>query len=128
MIRRNDGYIALMSVLIVGAAATAIGLTLLVSGANSQRSALVEQQSIQATALANACGEEALQVLHDNKTYAGTGTLTLSTGTCNYNITNTVTAATITTNSTVNDVVKKNTIYATINATNISITSWQEVI
>jgi len=51
------GYVALMAVLIVGAAATAIGLTLLTTAMDQGRAALVTQQSAQARDLADACGE-----------------------------------------------------------------------
>lgn len=125
---RNGGYIALITVLIVGAAATAISLVLLVTGADSQRAALVEQQSIQARSLASACAEEALQVVHDNKAYTGTNTITLSTGTCSYTVTSTGTSTrTIDTSATVDEAIRKVKVLITIGATNISINSWQEV-
>jgi hypothetical protein len=123
-----DGYIALLTVLIVGAAATAIALTLLLTGVDSQRSALIDQQTAQARQLTNACAEEALQVVHDSTGYTGTNNLTLSTGSCTYTVTNTgASTRTISTSATINNVVRRTTVYVTIGASNISITSWQEV-
>lgn len=130
MVRRQNesGYIALLSVLIIGAAATAIGLVLLTTGADSQRSMLVEQQSKQARALAVACGEEALQLIHDNVAFSGTNTLSLGQGNCNYIVAVTAaTTRTITVSGTVGSVVKKILVYVTIGTSSISITSWQEV-
>lgn len=129
MIFRQDGYIALLSVLILGAVATSVGLALLLSGVDSQRSALIEQQSKQARASAIACAEEALQIIHDNTTYTGTNNLTLSSVACTYTVTNNGgTSRTVVANGTAGNVVKKVQVYVTIGASSISVTSWQEVI
>ncbi len=124
----QHGYIALLTVLIVGAAATAIAMTLLLTGVDSQRAGLIQQQSTQARQLANACAEEALQTIHDTTSYTGTGTLTLGAGGCTYTVTSTgASTRTISTSATINNVVRRTTVYVTIGASNISITSWQEV-
>ncbi|HEU5121785.1 MAG TPA: hypothetical protein VFT59_02985 [Candidatus Saccharimonadales bacterium] len=128
MRRYQNGYIALLSVIVVGAAAMATALVLLTTGTNTQRSTLVLQQSIQARQLALACAEEALQLVHDTTAYTGTGSLTLGVGTCSYTVTSTgASTRTITTTGTVNDVVRKTAVYVTINSSSISISSWQEV-
>ncbi|HSX28914.1 MAG TPA: hypothetical protein VLF60_05705 [Candidatus Saccharimonadales bacterium] len=124
----ESGYIALLAVLIIGAATTAIALVLLTTGTNSQRSGLIEQQSKQARALATACAHEALQQIHDNIAFAGTNSLSLGQGSCTYTVTVTAgTTRTITTTGTVGSVVKKVQAYVTIGTSSISITSWQEV-
>ena len=125
---RQSGYVALLSVLVVGAVATAIGVTLLVLGADSQRETLVTQQSVQARGLADACVEEALQQLHDATDFTGPGNLTLDTGSCTYTVTSTGSSTrTITTTATVGNVVRKVAVYVTMSSSSISITSWQEV-
>lgn len=125
---RQSGYVALLTVLVVGAAATAVALVLLVSGADSQRSTLVEQQSKQARALAVACAEEALQQIHDNIAFSGTNSLSLGQGNCNYVVTVTApTTRSIAVTGTIGNVVKKIQTYATIGTSSISVTSWQEV-
>ena len=127
--RNQNGYVALLSVLIVGAIATTVGVTLLLTGTDSQRETLVTQQSAQARSLVDACAEEALQQLHDNTAFTGTNGLTLSQGTCSYTVTSTgASTRTITANSTVGNVVRKVAVYVTISSSSISITSWQEVI
>ena len=128
-IRRHEaGYVALLSVLVVGAAATAVALALLVSGSDAQRSNLVEQQSKQARGLAVACAEEALLQVHDNIAFSSTNTLlTLGQGTCTYTVT--VTAPTIrmiAARGTVGNVVKNIQTYVTINTSSVSVTTWQE--
>lgn len=129
MIKRNDtdGYVALLAVLIMGAAAMAVAVGLLVGGTDSQRATLVAQQAVQARNLATACAEEALQQMHDNTAFTGTNSLTLGQGNCSYTVTNTGGSnRTIDTSGTVNNVVKKLKVYVTI-TTSVSITSWQEV-
>lgn len=124
----SQGYVALIAVLIVGAAATAIATALLITSTDSQRTTLVLQRSAQARSHAVACAEDALQTIHDNTSYTGTTNLTLSSGSCSYTVTNTGgNNRTIVTSSTVGSVVRKLQIYATIGASSISITSWQEV-
>lgn len=124
----QSGYIALLAVLIVGAASLAIALTLLITGTDSQRSTLVLQQSTQARSLASSCAEEALQVMHDNTSFTGTNNLSLGQGSCTYTVTNTGgSTRTIDTTGTVNSIARKLRLNVTIGASSLSITSWQEV-
>lgn len=124
----QSGYIALLSVMIVGAVATAIGVVLLITSSDSQRSALVSQQSKQARALGVACAHEALQVIHENTAYTGTGDLSLGQGTCSYTVSSTgANTRSIVTSGTVNNVLRKIQVNVTIDSSNISITSWQDI-
>lgn len=129
MMRLTDqGYIALIAVLILGAVSLTAGLALLTSGVDNQKMTLTDQQSMQARALADACAEEALQVMHNNTAYTGTAGLSLGQGSCSYTVTNTGgTGRTIATSGSVSSVVRKVIVYATISTSSISITSWQEV-
>lgn len=124
----SQGYIALIAVLIIGAAGLATSVALLTAGTDSQRAALTAQQSVQARQLAHGCAEEALQQLQSNTSFTGTNALTLGQGTCSYTVTNTGTSTrTIDASGTVGGVVRKVKVYATIGVSSISITSWQEV-
>lgn len=124
----QQGYIALISVLITGAAAMAIATTLLITGTDAQRVNLVMQRSIQARQLAHGCIEEALQKIHESTTFTGTSSVTLATGACSYTITNTGgNNRTITASSTIQNVVRKVTVYVTIGSSSVSVTSWQDV-
>ncbi len=125
--QRQAGYVALLAVLIVGAVATAIALALLAIGADSQRSALVLQQAKQARSLAIACGEEALQQVHDNVAFKGTNTLSLGQGTCSYIVSGTTaTTRTVAATGTVGTVVKRLTATATVGASTLTVSSWKE--
>jgi hypothetical protein len=130
MVVRADqkGYVAILAVLIIGAASLAISLALLTAGADSQRGTLITQQSAQARSLATSCVEEALQQMHDNTAFTGTNSLSLGQGSCSYTVTNTgSTGRTVDASGTVSNVVRKAKVYVTITSSSISITSWQEV-
>ncbi|HEX8762982.1 MAG TPA: hypothetical protein VF733_04475 [Candidatus Saccharimonadales bacterium] len=125
---QQNGYVALLAVLIIGAASLAVGIALLTTGTDSQRTTLVIQQSAQARGLANACAEEALQQIHDSTAFTGTNSMSLGQGSCSYTVTSTgASTRTIDTTGTVNSVVKKLKVYVTISSSSLSITSWQEV-
>jgi hypothetical protein len=125
----ESGYIALISVLIIGAVSVTIATALLVTGADAQQENLSRQQSLIAQQAAAGCAEEALQQIHDNTAFTATNTaVTIDTTNCNYTVTNTGSSTrTITTTSTSGNVVRKIQVYVTINASSLSISSWQEM-
>jgi hypothetical protein len=123
---KERGYVALLAVLIVGAVATAIGVTLLIIGVDSQRSASVITRSIQARSLASTCAEQALQVIHDDTNYTGSGNLILAGGTCSYTVTNTGGATrSIALTGTMDTVLRRATVTITIGSS-ITVNSWSE--
>jgi hypothetical protein len=119
-----------MAVLVLGTAALAISLSLLMTGADSQRSALISQRYIQAQNLARYCGEEALLQIHDNVAFttpaAGT-TLNVGQGSCTY-IVAVQTPATrlIRVRATVGSVMRKIQAITTIGASTITVGTWQD--
>lgn len=124
----QQGYIALLAVLVVGAASTAIALGLLLTGTDSQRVNLVVRRTAQARQLAHACAEEALQALHADNSLTGTASLSLSSGTCTYTVVNTGgQTRRVDASSNVNSIIQRVRVNVTIGSLNISITSWQEV-
>lgn len=84
-----NGYILLISVIIVGAIATAIAVGLLYLGAGSSKNAISHQQSEKAKAAANACAEEALEQIRLNQNYSGSGNISINGGMCEYSVINT---------------------------------------
>ncbi len=124
----NNGYITLISVLVVGAVGVAIATSLILLGVGSSRTSFAVEQSNQAKALANACAEEALQQIRDSTPFIGTGSLTLGQGTCSYTVTSQGGQdRTVTASSTVGTIIRK--VKVIINNINplITPTSWQEV-
>ena len=124
----EQGFVALISVLIVGAVGVAITTSLLLLGLGSSRTSFALEQSSQARALANACVEEALEQIRNNTLFSGTETLTLGQGNCNYTvIVQTNENRTITATGTVGTIIRKVKVTLDTINPNINITSWQEV-
>lgn len=124
----KDGYIALITVLVIGAVGVAVAVSLLLLGLSSSRTSFALEQSNQAKALANACSEEALQQIRDSTPFTGTGNLSLGQGTCTYTVTSQGGQnRTITSSGTVGTIVRKVKIILDTITPNINVTSWQEL-
>ena len=118
----QTGYVALLAVLVVGAASLAICTTLLLTATDSQRSTLTSQESAQARTLAAACGEEGLQKIYESTSYTGTTAVAIG---CSFTVTNTGgNNRTVVGSATVGTSTRRVTINATIGATNITVSSW----
>jgi hypothetical protein len=125
---KQEGYIALISVMIIGAASLAIATALLITGVDAQQENLARQQMIQARQAASGCAEEALQQIRDNTAFTGSNSLTLGSATCSYTVTNTgASTRTVIASSTIGSVVRKVQAYVTINVSSLSISAWTDV-
>ncbi len=123
----QNGYVALLSVLVLSAIATTVAVTLLLTGTDASRETLIVQQSAAARSYVDACAEEALQQIHDDTTFLGQNNLSLSQGTCSFSIVSTGTSTrTVSVSATVGSTVRRASIYVTISSSNISVNSWQE--
>lgn len=128
--QKQSGYIALMAVLVLGAAALAVSFGLLLTGTDEQRAVLITQQSAQAQSLARYCGQEALLQIHDNIAFttpaAGT-TISAGQGSCTYTVAvqSPLTRA-IRATGTVGAVKRKIQALMTVGATNVTTTSWRD--
>lgn len=121
-----NGYILLISVIIVGAIATSVAVALLFLSAADSKNAISHQQSEQAKATANACAEEALEQIRTDKNFTGTNSIALNNGLCTYTIANTGgQTRSIISSSTVSNVTRRLSVSVTaINP--IIIMAWQE--
>lgn len=124
----GKGYVALMTVIVLGVVATVVATSLVILGLGHSRSALSENQTAQAKVAADACSEEALKQISLSSSYTGTGNLTLSTGVgCSYTVTNTGgPSRQITSSGTSGPNIRKETITITAVTPNIVFSSWQE--
>jgi hypothetical protein len=126
---KSGGYVVLLTVFVVGAVALSIAVTLLFSGVDLARNATLKEQSKQARALADACAEEALEQIRESQTFTGYGTLTLSTGSCGYSVTNLGGQnRQIAASSTVESAIRKVKLLIDQVKPTINVTSWQEVV
>ena len=123
----NEGYITLISVLILGAAGLVIVISLALLSLGSSRSSLALEQSNQAQALADTCAEMALQYIWDWDANIGTDNLNLGQGSCTYTITSETVPKVITASGTVGNIVKKVLITVDNLHPYVHLSSWQEV-
>ena len=126
--KEQNGYIALVSILVVGAVGVAITLSMILLGLGLSRTSFAVEQSNQAKSLANACVEEGLQQIRDSVPFTGSGNLMLGQGTCVYTVTSQgAQNRTITSSGTIGTIIRK--VKVVINKINptITVTSWQEV-
>ncbi len=127
-VHMRRGYIALLSVLIIGAIGTAIMLSVLLSGVTASRTDFALQQAGSAKVAASSCGEEALQKILETGTTTGSGNLTIASGTCSYTITS-QNGQNITVNATgqVGTILSKVKIVIATTTPSIILSSWKEV-
>lgn len=124
---QSKGFIALISVLVVGAIVIAIALSLLLLGIGNSRTSFAIEQSYQAKSLANACVEEALQKIRDSTPFTGGGNLAFGRGACAYTVTSQgAQNRTIIASGAVGTIIRK--VKVIINKINpdIIVVSWQE--
>ncbi len=91
-LRKNkikEGYIALISVILMSALGLAIMLSVVAAGVDATRTDFSLQQSGGARSLASSCAEEALQRVAETGTTSSVGNLVIASGTCMYTITST---------------------------------------
>lgn len=122
------GYIALMSVLIMGAVGIAIIVSTILLGIDASKNSLLIDKSNQARILASSCAEEALEQIADLSVTTGSGSLSLGLGTCSFIITS-QNGQNITVNSTglVDTITRKIKVIVASTTPIITISSWQEV-
>ncbi|OGE86657.1 MAG: hypothetical protein A3J48_01815 [Candidatus Doudnabacteria bacterium RIFCSPHIGHO2_02_FULL_46_11] len=116
-----------MTILVVGAIASSIALTLLLSGTNLTRSSFSSVQAAQAKSVADACAEAALERIDDNGSYSGTTNLTVAGADCSYTVTaGSGSERTITTRGTVGQITREVNIVADRGTGNgVIIVSWE---
>jgi hypothetical protein len=125
----KNGYLTLVSVLVLSTITLSLSLSMLILGLASSRSSFSAEESLMALALANGCAEEGLQQIRDDTAFTGTNTFNLSNGrSCTYDVsTGGGQNRTIDASGTVDTVIRR--VKVTIDAINpqISVVSWQEI-
>lgn len=84
----KKGYVTLMSVLVASAVVVSIAVGILALGTNSTRTTSAIQSTKFANTLARSCAEEALKQIRNSTSYTGSGNLSFSQGSCDYNVAN----------------------------------------
>lgn len=127
MSRSQKGYIALMSVIIVGVLGAAVMISVIAQGVTSSKTDFSLQQSGQARVLATACAEEALQVMLETGTTSKTSSLLLGAGTCSYTISKPTSSVIINATGIFGTLVKRVQVILSTTTPSIVLSSWQDV-
>lgn len=80
--RSRDGYIFLITVLVIGVIASATAASLMLLGWAAEQNGLLLVQSGQALEYAQACAERSLRALRSDLSYAGNATVAFERGSC----------------------------------------------
>lgn len=127
-IKKQNGYVTLLALLIVGAIGMSVGVALMLSGVGQLQNSGSYESSQKARALAIGCAEDALEVIRQNPSFSGSNSLNIGGYACNYTVTNTGGEnRSIATSATVGTIMSK--VLVLIDAINpqINVVSWQEV-
>lgn len=127
--KNQEGFIALISILIIGAIVLTISIGLSLRSIGETNMSLGGQESHKALALANLCAEQALMKLESTFNYTGNESVPVDGESCdilaidgsgNFN-------RTIQTQSTVSNYTKKVRVVVSQISPTMQITSWEEV-
>lgn len=125
MKKYKDGYVAIISVLIIGALVIAVAITISLLSIGEGQSSLSLTSGEDSLQLAEGCMEDALLKIRANSAYAG-GTITRPDGTsCSVTVSQSGADYTVTAQTTGTKHVRK--IQAVVNrGASITLTSWKE--
>jgi hypothetical protein len=135
-VRKNAGYLTLLSVLIIGAVALGSALFILEAGANAARNTIVREESLRAQALADACAESGLLTIKNTESLPQAGGIDFGYGHCEFTTEESAPSEDLVKASGfVESVVRKvkisasvtTTIHETGTTTSITAANWQEV-
>lgn len=84
--KHSQGYIALITTLVVGSLAMLVTVGMLSIGITQTQTALVSYDGYRAQQLAEACAEYALQEIRNSTSFSGSGGETLGAGSCTYDV------------------------------------------
>jgi hypothetical protein len=121
----NSGYIALITVIVLGVVVSVVATSLVLLGLGYTRTSLSEMQSASAKSAADACVEDALRQIRLSSGFTGTGNLTLSNASCSYTVTNTITSSIVSTGVSGNST-RRVTVDISSRTPTIVFTKWQE--
>ncbi len=125
----KKGFITLVSVIILAATAGIVGAGALLISTDSANANKIVLNSKIATYSAEACIEQALELIRVTPTYTGGGSLVVGGVTCNYVVSNLVDLINkqVTTNAVVDGVTKEFVITTSAINPQIVINSWTEI-
>lgn len=130
MRKNSNGYIALITMLVILAVTSVISTSLLVLGTDWLRTSQASEEGTSARNAADACTETALALIVANNAFTGSGSLTISVApavSCSYSVSGAAPIKTIVVSGAANTATKKLTTTTSQVAPNIIISSSQVV-
>jgi hypothetical protein len=115
----------LITVLIVGAVALTIGLSVALRGIGELDMGFAGNRSLEALSIADGCMEEAMIRLWSDYSYTG-ATLTVGDGTCSITVVNSGTGRTITVSATINKWTRQIRSQVDIGSPKIGVVEWEQ--
>lgn len=82
----NKGYVALITVLMIGAVGLSIAVSLLLLSIGTSKTSYSIEVSAEARVYADACINDALEKIRKNQSFVGTKTLSFDYGECSYEV------------------------------------------
>lgn len=120
---KEEGQVALISVLILFAVGVVVTVTGVVTTIDSAKNARIDQNSTEAFLIADGCAEEGYMRYKQSASYAGAN-LNVGNGSCIINVNANGNAATLIVEATVAEQTRR--ITANINRSPFSIVTWEE--
>lgn len=126
--KNSNGYVLLISVLVIGAVGIAVSTSLILLGLGASRTSSSLEAAQKAKALANSCAEEGLKEIQNNTSYTGNGTVVDGANSCSFVVTDTggQTRLVVAT-ATVRSVTRRVNVVVSAVTPRVSVASWQEV-
>jgi len=122
----QQGYIALIAVVIIVAATLAISLSLNVLSIGETQSGLIKQQSVQTFGIADACMQEAYIQLERDSGYSG-ASLNIGGGSCTIIVTDVGTDLLVVATGTLQNIQRKLESLVTVNDHHVTVHYWEEL-
>ncbi len=123
--RSDSGYIALITVIVLGVVVSVVATSLVLLGLGYSRTSLSEMQSASAKSAADACVEDALRQIRLLPSFTGSGNLTLNNASCSYTVANSTTSSIVSSGISGN-VTRRVTVDISSRTPTILFTKWQE--
>ena len=123
----RKGYVALMSIILMGTLGVAVMVSVIAQSVTSSKTDLSLQRSTQARVLATTCAEEALQVILETSTSSSNSSLSLGEGSCTYVISKPSSSTIINATGYYGSLVKRVQVVLSTTTPSIVLSSWQDV-
>jgi hypothetical protein len=127
--KNKDGYIALISVLLIGAVATSIAVSLLVWSIIATKTAQTSSYGTLSYSYAEGCVEDALRNINQNVAFTTvSGAITYANGSCSYSVSGTAPNKVIDASGVSGPSTRKIKVLTSQTSPTITVSSWQEVV